>query len=258
MSASYGIKEVFLTLQGEGARVGAKSLFVRFTGCNLWSGNPAHRDRGAGPCARWCDTDFVRGDVLALAELRDRMNAVWRAGSGGDDDGDAKWCVLTGGEPALQIDDALVTALHADGWQLAVESNGTVDTAALRACDHVCISPKRGTGWPALGAAHEIKVVLPGAAVDEDGWTDAELADLERRALAVPMPPALFVQPQDPMASPGELEQTWLKHSRDLAGAQRSALEERYRVNLARCIGWVMKHERWRLSAQLHKYIHIA
>ena len=252
MSATYGIKEIFLTLQGEGARAGAKSVFVRFTGCNLWSGNPAHRDRGAGPCARWCDTDFFRGEVLALDELRARMQAVWQSHDG------EKWCVLTGGEPALQIDDALVAALHDDGWRIAVETNGTVDTAALRACDHVCISPKRGTAWPALAAAHEIKVVLPGAALDEDGWTDAELAALEQRALGAPAHPALFVQPQDPMASAGELEQTWLKHSRALAEAQRSQLEERYQRNLDRCIRWVMSHDRWRLSAQLHKYIRIA
>jgi 7-carboxy-7-deazaguanine synthase len=247
----YGIKEVFLTLQGEGARAGAKSVFVRTTGCNLWSGNPAHRDRGAGPCARWCDTDFFKGEVVELEALRERMRAAWGDGQG------EKWCVITGGEPALQIDQALVDALHADGWRIAVETNGTIDTPALRACDHVCASPKRGTPW-SIAAAHEIKIVLPGAARDEDGWTDDELVALEREAMAAPVPPALFVQPQDPIAGAGELEHTYLKRARDACVPQADALERAYRNNLERCMQWVMKHGRWRLSAQLHKYIRIA
>jgi 7-carboxy-7-deazaguanine synthase len=248
---AYGIKEVFLTLQGEGARVGAKSVFVRMTGCNLWSGNPAHRDRGAGPCARWCDTDFFKGDVIELAELRERMRVAWGQGDGQGE----KWCVITGGEPALQIDHELVDALHADGWRIAVETNGTVDTPALRACDHVCVSPKRGTAW-SIGAAHEVKVVLPGAARDEDGWTDDELVVLERQALTATAPPALFVQPQDPIAATADLEHTYLKRARDVD--DEGALERAYRKNLERCTQWVLGHDRWRLSAQLHKYIRIA
>jgi len=250
VAAAYGIKDVFLTLQGEGARAGAKSVFVRMTGCNLWSGNPAHRDRGAGPCAQWCDTDFFKGDSIELVALRDRMEALW-SGAG------PRWCVITGGEPALQIDDALVGALHEHGWRIAVETNGTVANPALHACDHVCVSPKRGTAWRTLGIAHEIKVVLPGAAASEDGWTDAELVEIEQIALAAPERPSLFVQPQDPIVG-AHLEQSWLKQTIELAATERDALERQYRANLDRCVQWVLHHERWRLSAQLHKYVRIA
>jgi organic radical activating enzyme len=251
VASAYGIKDVFLTLQGEGARAGAKSVFVRMTGCNLWSGNPAHRDRGTGPCARWCDTDFFKGDTIELPTLRDRMEALW-PGTG------PRWCVITGGEPALQIDDALVSALHEHGWRIAVETNGTIANRALHACDHVCISPKRGTAWRTLGIAHEIKVILPGADGAEQGWTDAELVEIEQLALAAPERPPLFVQPQDPIAAGLVLEQSLLKHTIELAAAERDVLEQRYRANLDRCIQWVLHHEHWRLSAQLHKYVQIA
>ena len=249
MGSAYGIKDVFLTLQGEGLRAGAKSVFVRMTGCNLWSGNPAHRASGAGPCAQWCDTDFFKGEMIELAALRERMESLWPGAS-------PRWCVITGGEPALQVDDALVTALHANGWRIAVETNGTIVNPALSACDHICVSPKRGTAWRTLGIAHEIKVILPGAADRSQGWTDAELEEIEQLALAAPERPALFVQPQDPILEGIVLEQSLLKHTVDL-GFQRDALERAYRDNLDRCTQWVLHHDRWRLSAQVHKYVRI-
>lgn len=244
--ASYAVKDIFLTLQGEGARAGAKSLFVRFAGCNLWSGSPAHRDSGSGPCAKWCDTDFFKGEAIELDALRARMATAWGDAAG------QRWCVITGGEPGLQIDDALVDALHADRWLIAVETNGTLASAALRRCDHICVSPKRGTAWTSLGAAHEVKVILPGEA-DGTGWTDAELADIEARAGDA----QLFVQPQDPIVSTF-VEQSHLKRTVDVAAGDAALLAARYDANVRRCIDFVMRHPRWRLSAQLHKFVGIA
>ena len=131
--------------------------------------------------------------------------------------------MLTGGEPTLQVDAALVAGLHGAGWLVAVETNGTVDAPAVRACDWVCLSPKRGTAHATLKApAHEVKVVLPGG--EAGGWTDHELA-----ALSVDHPrAALFVQPQD--------------------GPGREA-------NLAHCVAFVMDHPAWRLSVQVHKIV---
>jgi organic radical activating enzyme len=243
--ATYAIKEVFGTLQGEGLRAGARSVFVRMAGCNLWSGRGEDRATGKGPCARWCDTDFFKGTTFELPALLDRMAGEW--GSAGD-----RWCVITGGEPGLQIDDALVDALHGAGWHIAVETNGTVDTPALRRCDHLCVSPKRGTSWWTLGHAHELKVILPGAVAGEAGWQPDELLAIEARAADAGA--VLFVQPQDPLVTPSFVEQTYLKRSVDAP----PALAATFRAHLQQCIDWVASHPRWRLSVQLHKYIGIA
>lgn len=256
----YGIKDVFLTVQGEGARAGTKAVFVRFTGCNLWDGLPHHRDRGVGPCAQWCDTDFAKGTVMELGELTDKMGALWPAGNG------ARWCVLTGGEPCLQIDKELLLALTDLGWHVAVETNGTVENdAVLQFARHICVAPKRGTPWWTLRAADELKVVLPGAMPGEQGWTDEELVAVEARAsqlafgstresFRAPVQ-ALYVQPQDPLVSGNFVEQTALKRSVDVDADAEEQLELRLRRNLQLCITWVMAHPRWRLSMQLHKFI---
>lgn len=253
MSDSYSVKEVFVTLQGEGARAGSKSVFVRFAGCNLWSGHPDHRGHGKGPCAQWCDTDFFRGEALELDALCERMDAAWAASALPAQE---PWCVLTGGEPALQLDGKLVDRLHGLGWKIAVETNGTVQSDVLRLCDHVCISPKRGTAWSLLPRCDEVKVILPGAMSSELGWTEHELLEIEGQAEA--MRAALFVQPQDPLVDPALVEQTHLKR-RDAISVDRSReLAERFQANVTQCIDWVMAHPRWRLSAQLHKYIGIS
>lgn len=230
---TYRIKENMLTIQGEGLRSGSKSVFVRFSGCDLWSGREEDRNKGK-ICARFCDTDFVGGDKYDLTRLRDVMYQLW--GSQGSMAGQ-KWCVLTGGEPSLQIDQSLVDALHADGWMIAVETNGCTDNAAVRSCDHICLSPKRGTDWKALGKAHEIKVVLPGAAPGEEGWTDTELEAIERLVddMGMRKLPALFVQPQDPSA--------YIKLGSTPA----------YQPSVQRCIDFVMAHPSWRISTQQHK-----
>lgn len=243
MSKRYAVKEVFPTLQGEGLRAGTRAVFVRFAGCNLWDGNPAHRSSGTGPCAQWCDTDFFKGTQTTTADLLKLMNDCWPTNIAFP-----KWCVLTGGEPALQVDEDLVHALHDNGWRIAVETNGTVSNVALQLCDHVCVAPKLGTAWKKLGWAHEIKVVLPGV-VSQAGWSVGDMLDIESFADSATPEPVLFVQPQDPLLS-NQVEDTALRTpSRD---------ERLYAVaqcNMQICVRWVLQHPRWRLSIQTHKFL---
>lgn len=167
---SYAVKEMFLTLQGEGVNAGRRAVFVRFAGCNLWSGREA--DRAAAIC-RFCDTDFVGVDGLgggrfADAEvLADAVVGHW--GSGGAD----RFVVLTGGEPMLQIDDALIDALHACGFVIAMESNGTI--AAHPGIDWVCISPKAGSDV-VQRSGDELKLVWPQPGSDVDAMESWDFA----------------------------------------------------------------------------------
>ena len=160
---SYAVKEIFLTLQGEGAHAGRASVFCRFAGCNLWSGR--EEDRSSATC-RFCDTDFVGtdgtfGGRYALAEeLADTIAAQW---TGGDTN---RYVVLTGGEPLLQVDAALIAALHARGFAIGVETNGTLSPPA--GIDWICVSPKAGAEL-VLRRGHELKLVYPQAgAAPED------------------------------------------------------------------------------------------
>lgn len=164
---TYAVKEMFLTLQGEGVNAGARAVFVRFAGCNLWSGR--EQDRASAIC-RFCDTDFVGtdgagGGKFADAEmLADAALAHWGVGT------ERRFVVLTGGEPMLQVDDVLVDALHARGFRIAIESNGTI--AAHPGIDWVCISPKAGSEV-VQRSGDELKLVWPQAGSDLDaieGW----------------------------------------------------------------------------------------
>lgn len=154
---SYAVKEIFLTLQGEGAHAGRASVFCRFAGCNLWSGREA--DRLDATC-QFCDTDFVGTDgtlggrYASAVELADTIAAQW-TGSASN-----RYAVLTGGEPLLQVDAALVEALHARGFEIAVETNGTV--VPPDGLDWVCVSPKGGSEL-VLKRGHELKLVYPQA-----------------------------------------------------------------------------------------------
>jgi 7-carboxy-7-deazaguanine synthase (Cx14CxxC type) len=154
---SYAVKEIFLTLQGEGAHAGRASVFCRFAGCNLWSGREA--DRGQATC-QFCDTDFVGTDgtlggrYATSGELADTIAAQWTGRA------ESRYVVLTGGEPLLQVDDALVAALHARGFEIGVETNGTV--AAPKGLDWICVSPKGGSEL-VLRQGHELKLVYPQA-----------------------------------------------------------------------------------------------
>lgn len=153
---SYTVKEIFPTLQGEGAHAGRTAVFCRFAGCNLWSG--LERDRAQAAC-RFCDTDFIGtdgpgGGRFATADtLADAIATHWPA-----PDRKAAFVVFTGGEPLLQLDGALVAAMHARGFEIAVETNGTLPAPA--GIDWICVSPKAGT--PLVQThGHELKLVYP-------------------------------------------------------------------------------------------------
>lgn len=157
---SYAIKEMFYTLQGEGAHAGTPAVFVRFVGCNLWSGREEDRGRDAakGGCARWCDTDFrgtngAHGGRYTAPELARAVVSLWPAPSG------VKTAILTGGEPTLQLDAELVDALHGVGFRVHVETNGT--GIIPRAVDWVTVSPKPPSA-PVPQRYDEVKAVLCG------------------------------------------------------------------------------------------------
>lgn len=151
---NYSVKELFFTLQGEGARAGRAAVFVRFSGCNLWNGREA--DREAAQC-RFCDTDFVGtdgtdGGKYTAASLAGAVLAAW--GSRGGE----RYVVLTGGEPMLQVDSELVDALHAHDFEIAIETNGTLKVHP--GIDWICVSPKaRGELVQTYG--QELKLVFP-------------------------------------------------------------------------------------------------
>ena len=163
----YAVKEAFLTLQGEGVQAGSRAVFLRFAGCNLWSGR--EQDRATAQC-NFCDTDFVGtdgpgGGKFAEAEaLADHVAALWGEGE------ERRLVVITGGEPMLQLDHALIEALHSRRFRVAVESNGTI--AAVPGIDWLCISPKAGTEV-IQRSGNELKLVWPQSGIDPadlEGW----------------------------------------------------------------------------------------
>ena len=168
---SYAVKEIFLTLQGEGGQAGRAAVFCRFAGCNLWSGR--ERDRAAAVCT-FCDTDFVGvdgpgGGRFATADaLADAVQAAWEGGSG------ERLVVLTGGEPLLQVDEALTAALHVRGFSIALETNGTLPAPA--GIDWICVSPKAQAAVVQT-RGQELKLVFPQAGVDPAAF---EHMDFER------------------------------------------------------------------------------
>ena len=214
----YAVKELFVTLQGEGAHAGRAAVFVRFTGCNLWSGRAADRGHGAGGCAAWCDTDFVGtdgggGGKFATADaLADAVAAAWAPRTA------APYVVCTGGEPLLQLDAALLDALHARGATVAIETNGTRPVPP--GVDWVCVSPKAGAPL-VVERGDELKLVYP--------------------------------QPDHPAAlAPAALSQLAFTHFflQPLDGGDRGAA-------LAACIAYCRDHPPWRVSLQTHKLLGI-
>lgn len=212
----YSIKEAFYSLQGEGARTGRASVFCRFSGCNLWSGR--EKDRAISQC-RFCDTDFVgtdgqHGGRFADAEaLAAHLAALWPdAESHG-----VPYVVFTGGEPLLQLDSALIDAMHARGFEIAVETNGTLLPPA--GVDWLCVSPK-GQVPLALTSGDELKLVYP--------QTDAppeRFVDLDFRYF--------YLQPMD-LLSPESDDTT-----------------------MAETLSYCLAHPHWRLSLQTHKTLEI-
>ncbi|WP_062223432.1 7-carboxy-7-deazaguanine synthase [Aureimonas sp. D3] len=159
---SYAVKEIFYTLQGEGRNAGRASVFCRFSGCNLWSGREEDRENAV---CRFCDTDFVGmdgtggGRFRSANELAEAIAACWGAVDG------ERLVVLTGGEPLLQVDEALIGALHAQGFEIAVETNGTV--APPPGIDWLCVSPKAGADLLVTGG-DELKLVFPQAGAEPE------------------------------------------------------------------------------------------
>ena len=154
----YTVKELFPTLQGEGAQTGRAAIFCRFAGCNLWSGR--EEDRATAIC-KFCDTDFVGSDgdgggkFDTAQDLANAIESSWRSTSAGPQQ---RYVVFTGGEPLLQLDDALIAELHQKGFEVAIETNGTIKVP--KGVDWVCVSPKAGSDLIVL-QANELKLVIP-------------------------------------------------------------------------------------------------
>ena len=208
---SYAVKEIFLTLQGEGVHAGRRAVFLRFTGCNLWTGR--EEDRATAIC-QFCDTDFVgmdgeNGGRYSADDLAAKIESLW--GEWRSD----RYVVLTGGEPMLQVDDALVDALHAHGFTIAIESNGTIATHPR--IDWVCISPKAGSDV-VQRRGDELKLVWPQKGSEPDSMESWNFGNF-------------LLQPMD---------------SGSAAANQ---------ANVIAATEFVMGHPKWRLSLQNHKIL---
>lgn len=156
---SYAVKEIFLTLQGEGVHAGRRAVFLRFAGCNLWTGR--EEDRSSAIC-QFCDTDFIgmdgeNGGRYEAEALASKVAGLWGEGT------EHRYVVMTGGEPMLQVDDAIVDALHNHGFTIAIESNGTLPVHP--GIDWICISPKAGSAV-VQRQGNELKLVWPQAGSD--------------------------------------------------------------------------------------------
>src|SRR2546423_7793117 len=228
---TYTVKEIFYTLQGEGAQAGRVAVFCRFSGCNLWSGREEDRSRAV---CQFCDTDFVGtvpdgGRFRSATELADAIDRCWQgesfalvdakdylqSGARGQNQSDAKkYVVCTGGEPLLQVDEDLIQELHRRGFEVAVETNGT--RRAPGSLDWVCVSPKAGA--PLIQTrGDELKLVYP-----QEGASPEKFGQLDFRHF--------FLQPMD---------------GPDVAKNTELAIE------------YCLRHPRWRLSIQTHKLVGI-
>ncbi len=176
---TYSIKEIFYTLQGEGARAGRPAVFCRFAGCNLWSGREA--DRASSVC-RYCDTDFVGTDGALggkypdAADVAQTINRLWPTTFTA-----SKYVVFTGGEPLLQLDAALIAALHALGFEVAIETNGTLPVPD--GVDWISVSPKTGSEL-VVQRGNELKIVIPQAGMNLSDYEELDFSHF-------------FVQPMD-------------------------------------------------------------
>ena len=217
---TYTVKEIFYTLQGEGAQTGRAAVFCRFSGCNLWSGREEDRSRAV---CQFCDTDFVGtgpdgGRFGSAKELADAIDRCWGGGhlpsppSGANGGAERKYVVCTGGEPLLQLNENLIDELHARRFEVAVETNGT--RPAPSSLDWICVSPKAGA--PLVQTrGNELKLVYP-----QEDFPPEEFEQLDFRHF--------FLQPMD--------------------GADTAA-------NTERAIEYCLRHPRWRLSIQTHKLV---
>jgi 7-carboxy-7-deazaguanine synthase (Cx14CxxC type) len=207
MAKTYRVKEIFYSLQGEGANAGRAAVFCRFAGCNLWSGREDDRSRGPGSCSRWCDTDFLGGADYALDALVEAVENENRGRTG-------RFAVLTGGEPLLQIDRDFVGALHRSGFEVAIETNGTI-AVSIPEIDWICVSPKAGAPL-VQKTGDELKLIFPQAGLMPG---DLPLGELGFKHL--------FLQAMDGPA---------------------------FGANLSAAARYCMDHPHWRLSLQAHKF----
>ncbi len=177
----YSVKEIFYTLQGEGANAGRPAVFCRFAGCNLWSGR--EEDRATAIC-QFCDTDFVGtngdggGEFETAVNLAGAINRTWRPDAGRFRNA---FVVFTGGEPLLQLNEELVSAVHNCGFEIAIETNGTLEPP--QGLDWICVSPKAGADLR-LRSGHELKLVYPQADADPERFEDLGFSNF-------------FIQPMD-------------------------------------------------------------
>lgn len=212
---TYSVKEAYVTLQGEGAQTGRAAVFLRFAGCNLWTG--LERDRDTAVC-KFCDTDFVGtdgengGKFKGPDALVAHIAALWQ--QDGRSTGEAAYVVCTGGEPLLQLDAPLIDALHAAGFEVGVETNGTLD--APDTLDWICVSPKANAPLVQT-SGNELKLVYP--QVEPEAQPE-RFAALQFQHF--------FLQPKD---------------------------DNRQTENIAAAAAYCMKHPKWRLSLQTHKLI---
>ena len=214
---TYTVKEIFYTLQGEGAQTGRASVFCRFSGCNLWSGREEDRSRAV---CQFCDTDFVGtgpdgGRFSSANELADAIDRCW-GGGGATKAATAsrKYVVCTGGEPLLQLDEAVIDALHERGFEVAVETNGT--RPAPVSLDWICVSPKAGAPFVQTSGS-ELKLVYPQEDAPPEKFARLDFAHF-------------FLQPMD---------------GPDVCANTELAIE------------YCLRHPSWRLSIQTHKLVGI-
>jgi 7-carboxy-7-deazaguanine synthase len=216
---TYSVKEIFYTLQGEGAQTGRPAVFLRFAGCNLWSGR--EQDRAQAVC-KFCDTDFVGTDGVdggKFSQAADLARAVanhWpgRASAQSINAGGKPYVVCTGGEPLMQLDDALVAALHQEGFEIAIETNGTLEPPA--GIDWICVSPK-ADAVQILKRGDELKLVYPQVRGGPERYAGQDFRHF-------------FLQPMDSPAKAANTEQA---------------------------AAYCLAHPQWRLSLQTHKILGI-
>lgn len=250
----YPIIEIFDTIQGEGARCGHRSVFVRFGGCNMWSGDPTKRE-GRGRCALWCDTDFraERVKMMTAEQIVAAVNKEWPPRA--EDlhrPINARWVVLTGGEPLLSVDKNLVAEFQKHNIQVACETNGSVMSTAIAWINWLTVSPKPPMSLKdedfqlKVRRANEIKVVYPGA-LEARWWTDDRLADLEDSVETN----YRYIQPRDGMIDPTIVESTSLRSNPSAFVEPQSFMQE----NLRECRRIIKERPGWRLSLQTHKFV---
>ncbi|MDX1473947.1 MAG: 7-carboxy-7-deazaguanine synthase [Reinekea sp.] len=215
---TYSVKEMFYTLQGEGFHTGRPAVFCRFTGCNLWSGR--EQDRQTAIC-QFCDTDFVGtdgqngGKFKQPEQLAQRIDQFWPAEQG------QKFVVFTGGEPALQLDETLIDAMHQVGFECAVESNGTLPLPGN--LDWVCISPK-GRSDVVIEQCNELKLVYPQTEAMPERFSGIQ-ADYR------------YLSPKN--------------------NHQENTIVPGNNANTAKCIQYCLENPDWRLTLQSHKVLNI-